>query len=118
MEGEIKDRFGSQIGDAVSSDNAPKESDTIWYTLSLSDMHSIQRHRPQQTSGISVAHSFPMDFIMPEVRKKKKLIKKKKKSLENMNEGIYGVNGEERTWMMVVTGADDGGRGDDCDRVG
>lgn len=63
MEGEMKDRVGSHIGNAVSSDKAPKERDTTWYTLSLSGMHSIPCHRPRHTSGISVAHSFPVAFM-------------------------------------------------------
>lgn len=64
MDGEIWDRLGSQVGKAVSSDRAPKESETTWKTSSLSGMHSIPCHRPRHTSGMSVAQSFPVARMM------------------------------------------------------
>nr|GLL21250.1 hypothetical protein Itr_chr03CG01380 [Ipomoea trifida] len=59
----MKGRAVSHVGNAVSSDKAPKESETTWYTLALSGMHSIPCHLPLQTSGISVAQSFPVALI-------------------------------------------------------
>lgn len=64
MEAEMKERVGSHVGKAVSSESAPNERETTWKTSSLSGMHSMPCQRPRHTSGMSVAQAFPVARMM------------------------------------------------------